>query len=155
MQRFCIFRAMVSNCISTVRVPFARKIDGVPRGEQSLWQGYPKGTVSTLAHDFPQESLVCYTFVERMADGNVAHPCICAAIPAFWWERLPHKRGSLSNRKRLEKDAKSSFFSRSVAEQRYIKSPRPAAASNVKTTTAVPAIDCPAPEPPLTLPGFR
>lgn len=73
------------------------------------WQGYPKGTASTLAHDFPQESLVCYTFVERMADGNAAHPCICAAFPAFWWERLLHKRSSLSNRKRLEEGVKSSF----------------------------------------------
>ena len=30
-----------------------------------------------LAHDFPQESLVCYTFVEQMAAGIVARPGKC------------------------------------------------------------------------------
>jgi len=36
--------------------------------------GHPIGArASLLAHDFPQESLVCYTFVEWRAAGNAAH----------------------------------------------------------------------------------
>ena len=35
----------------------------VSKGKQRCpWQGYPKGTASTLAHDFALQSLVCYTF---------------------------------------------------------------------------------------------
>ena len=30
-----------------------------------------------MAHDFPSESLVCYTFVEQMAAGIVAHLVKC------------------------------------------------------------------------------
>ena len=54
----------MSNCIFTVWVPFSRKICGVSRGVKSLGSGFPIGASSTLlAHDFPLESLVCYTFV--------------------------------------------------------------------------------------------
>ena len=33
-----------------------------------------------LALDFPPENLVCYTFVEQMANGNVAHLGQCGYI---------------------------------------------------------------------------
>ena len=43
-------------------------------GSALKWQEESNETSGFVAHDFPQESLVCYTFVERMAAGNVAHP---------------------------------------------------------------------------------
>ena len=50
-----------------------------------------------MAHDFPSESLMCYTFVEQMTAGIVAPPPErVATVAAFWRERLPlagqHKR---------------------------------------------------------------
>lgn len=100
----------------TVWMPTAKKIHGVSRGENPLgsgssnrgeqhpcwhrvskgkqrcpWQGHPKGTEFPLAHDFPAgKSSVC-TFVEQMSAGNVAHRSICATLPAFLRDRLPHK----------------------------------------------------------------
>lgn len=84
----------------TVWVPTAKKIYGVSRGGGNplgsgssnrgesipVGIGYPKGNSVALGRGiqrgqrnpwhtiFRQESLVCYTFVERMAAGNVAHP---------------------------------------------------------------------------------
>lgn len=37
------------------------------------------------------ESPVCDTFLMQMSAGNVAHRSICATLPAFLRDRLPHK----------------------------------------------------------------
>ena len=50
-------------------------LSGVFRGDRvPLWLEESKETCGFVAHDFPPESLVCYTFVEQMAAGIVAHP---------------------------------------------------------------------------------
>ena len=48
---------------------------GYPKGNSvALGRGIQRGRSSPWHTIFRQESLVCYTFVERMAAGNVAHP---------------------------------------------------------------------------------
>ena len=70
---------------------------GVQRGTAfPLAGGFQRRAVPSLAHDFSSENLVCYTFVEQMADGIAASPGKCgySYLPAL-----------------------------SSAEQRYIKAP--------------------------------
>ena len=51
---------------------------GVQRGTAfPLTGGFQRRAVPSLAHDFPSESLVCYTFVEQMEAGIVARPVKC------------------------------------------------------------------------------
>ena len=53
-------------------------LSGVFRGDSvPLWPEESKETGGFVAHDFPSESLVCYTFVEQMAAGIVARPGKC------------------------------------------------------------------------------
>ena len=52
-----------------------------------------------MAHDFPPESLVCYTFVEQMAAGAVSHLGKCGySCCVLAGKVAPAKRG-LSNRR--------------------------------------------------------
>ena len=53
-------------------------------------KGCPEGrAVSLLAHDFPLESRVCYTFVEQIATGIVAHPGKCGYSCGILSLKLP------------------------------------------------------------------
>ena len=65
------------------------------KGEYPLGSGFPIGASSIpVGTRLSLESLVCYTFVEQMAAGNVAHPgkCgyFCPCTPWGWagWSRL-------------------------------------------------------------------
>lgn len=53
-------------------------IKGCPEGRSSFGSGFPIGASSIpVGTRLSPESLVCYTFVEQMAAGIVAHPGKC------------------------------------------------------------------------------
>ena len=98
---------------------------GVQRGTAfPLAGGFQRRAVPPLAHDFPSESLVCYTFVEQMAAGIVAQPRkVWLQLRRSGGKGCP-LRGSISDRKRLAGGADMHCLpALSSAEQRYIKAP--------------------------------
>lgn len=67
---------------------------------------------------------MCYTFVEQMAAGIVAHPEKCGHSCGVLAGKVAPLRGSISDRKRLAGGAgKHCLSAVSFAEQRYIKAP--------------------------------
>ena len=71
-----IFWGMVSICIFTVWVQFAKEIYGVSKGENPLGSGFPIGASSiSVGTRFCLQSLVCYTFCDRWRKKGVVPGC--------------------------------------------------------------------------------
>ena len=70
------------------------------REKRPVGMGFQRGTAFHLAHDFPQESLVCYTFMKQTEYENDECPVETRFISVFFrCERLIPQREKLEQRK--------------------------------------------------------
>ena len=119
--------------------------------------GFPIGASSIpVGTRLSPESLVCYTFVQQMAAGAVAHLGKLATVAAFWRERLP-----LTGRhERQKKDGRRCEYALSAilvicGTKVYQSLPSAVAYHRIRTTTAASRADCPSPRPQPSSSGSR